>query len=230
MKFIVPFLVLAIFFGRSNALSTVLECQCTPPNPLCSWDDCLPSVAGMSGVMDVPIANGSDTCLVTVFWCSRNLTGTACAKAGYGSSCEYKIQKVCYPLECAVACGTEEMNAVLQGLVESIALVNPAGHFVPTSNQWYDNSYKTAWRLGFPACVACEADSSTGCVSIVACGASTCYEWNEAYQCLPPNCPSLIPPCAAPCPGPAVTLNKLDQGKTVGECTGPGQNCRLCGY
>lgn len=94
MKIIGIVLAIAINFSISVALSAQ-ECQCTPPNPLCSWDDCLPSVAVMSGVMDVPIANGADTCLVRVFWCSRNLTGTACAKAGYGSSCEYKIQKVC---------------------------------------------------------------------------------------------------------------------------------------
>jgi len=232
MRFVRLFIICVITLCVSNSqlISQGQGCQCPPPNPMCSWDDCLPSVGVMSGVMNVPITTSTGTCTVTVIWCSRNLTGTACAKAGYGSSCEYKIQKVCFPAECAINCVDFEMNTVLLGLVKTVALANPAAHFVPTSNQWSDPNYRATWRLGFPACFSCETDPVTGCVSLSGCGGSTCFEWNEAYRCVAPNCPSLVPLCTAPCPGPAVTLKKLDKGKTVGECVAPHNACVLCGH
>jgi hypothetical protein len=230
MRFFLLFLVCTITLCTSSTLLMSQGCECQPPNPLCSWDECLPSVGVLSGVLNIPIATSTGDCVVTVIWCSRNLTGTACARAGYGSTCEYKLSKICFPAECAISCEDNEMNLLLLSLVKSVALLNPAGHFVPTSNQWSDPNYRAAWRLGFPACFLCETDPITGCMSVVGCGASTCFEWNEAYECRAPNCPSATPLCTAPCPGPAVTLKKLDKGKTVGECNGPHTTCILCGH
>jgi hypothetical protein len=227
-------LVTTILVSMTSFIGTLRinaqTCQCAPPVPICTWDDCLPPVGVMNGVRTVPIVINGDSCIATVFWCSRILSGTPCALSGYATSCEYKIQKVCFPPECAISCIDVEMNTVLLEIVRSIAAVNPANHFVPTSNQWSDPSYRTAWRLGFPACFSCSTDPTTNCVSLEACGSSTCYEWNEVYLCQPPNCPSFTPLCPDPCPASSPTMKPVSKSKTVGECLAPHNNCILCGY
>jgi len=129
------------------------------------------------------------------------------------------------------SCISVEMNGVLQNLIIEIARDNPAEHFVPTSSQWLIRGYKTAYRLGFPACFSCTMNGIANCTEIEACGSSTCFEWYEAYKCESPVCPSINPPCLPPCPGPAITLNATnDRNITVGECFPPLKACILCGY
>ncbi len=230
MQLLASFLLVAFSHLATTTAVVAQSCQCNPPAPTCSWDDCLPSVGVMNGIKSLPLATSKGTCVVTVFWCSRILTGTPCARPGYGISCEYKIQKVCFPPECAISCADVEMNSVLLDLVRKIAADNPAGHFIPTSNQWYDPSFRTAWRLGFPACFKCSVDNATGCVSLESCGSSTCYQWNAVYLCLPPNCPSTDPLCPNSCPAATHSLNPISKSKTVGECVAPHNDCILCGH
>jgi|LauGreDrversion4_2_1035121.scaffolds.fasta_scaffold41208_3 hypothetical protein len=230
LQVLASLLLIAFALWATTNATSAQSCQCTPPVPACSWDDCVPPLAVMNGITTLPIVTSKGDCIVTVFWCSRVLNGTPCALPGYGTSCEYKIQKVCFPPECAISCVDVEMNSVLLDLVRKIAANNPASHFIPTSNQWYDPSYRTAWRLGFPACFKCSTDSATGCVSLESCGSSTCYQWNAVYLCLPPNCPSADPPCPNSCPAATHTLNPISKSKTVGECVAPHANCVLCGH
>lgn len=209
------------------------QCVCTAPIPPCRFDDCLPSNNVTNGQSNIIVPRpGFPPCNAIVFWCARNLSGSACALNGYEVACEYKIQKVCFPPDCEINCEGEEFNSILQSIVMRLARMNPSNHFVPTSNQWHENSYKTAWRLGFPACFVCEIDPQTNCTTLVPCGNSTCYKWYKTYTCNIPNCPTIPPaepPCAsADCGNGVIQFVEIQMGKTVNECQN--QNCILCGY
>lgn len=64
------------------------------------------------------------------------------------------------------SCISVEMNGVLQNLIIEIARDNPAEHFVPTSSQWLIRGYKTAYRLGFPACFSCTMNGIANCTEM----------------------------------------------------------------
>lgn len=217
-----------MLFGFSS-ITAYSQCPCT--EPLCPPPDLSCStVVWVPGTMTIPLSIGSN-CVVTVFFCSRNLTGTACAfGAPYGVSCEYKLTKVCFPSGCAVDCSSAEMNSILLNILMVIAKANPHGHFVPSVAQWNNPSpnLKTTWKLSFPACYQCEVDGMTGCTTLTPCDNNTCSRNYEVYVC-GPVCPTMPPMCPSPCPsGIQLTYVPGSQYKSVGECEN--HACTLCGY
>lgn len=201
---------------------------CPPPDPTCTtWFN---DGAWTSGQMDIPFVHDDVNCIVKVFFCGRNLTGTQCELPGYNVSCEYKITKVCFPAECAPEC-YEDQNSILQGLVNEIAKENPLGHVAAKVSEWNGPApLKSAWKLSFPACFTCGINPITGCTEIQQCGTASCWKWYRAYKC--DICPNADPPCTLPCPSAsAIQLGYIpySSGKDVGQCQ-QGTQCIMCGY
>lgn len=234
MNVIVRFIVtIAVVLSIGAQYVKAQDCICPDPVPACPpVDPACPTATWTSGMLQLPVPVGTGSCILMIHFCSRNTTGTPCGYGlPYGVSCEYRVTKVCFPPECEVDCGSVEMNSILQNAAIAVAKYNPHGHFVPTSAQWNDTitNYKTAWKLGFPACYQCELEPGTNCKVLTGCDNSTCYKWYEAYKC-GPACPTAVPPCANPCPA-GIQFNYIpgSQGKTTFECQNPVQ-CVLCGY
>lgn len=207
------------------------------PPPDCSyWNN---PGTWYSGSMDVRLDVEGRECIVKVYFCGRNLSGTGipCERGGdYNISCEYKLTKACFPQDCEIRlnCENIEMNTILQSLINSIAVANPLNHVAPTSGEWNDpvSPLRAAWKLSFPACIRCLVDPVTGCTTIEKCNEASCWKWFKAYRC-DASCPTVDPPCPdGTCNNTQIRLSYIpySSDKDVGECPQGTPPCILCGY